>query len=637
MSQQPTGQRSGSHFAQFVIIACLLCASSFNAIPLPAAPPSFGLSNQSSHLQPLSHLSKRAFNSFGAAKAGEALQAAHTAGTAKDAASALKATETAEDVGKASAVGTSGFTPFKFEHTTSLPGGADHAGDNLKELKPLPPRPAHPDGAPGAHPGDDDQFFDPAEGFEEHPEHDLTATDHTDKVKPEHGLTKTNSIEAPGSTLDYVPTKDGRFTRIDKGKEIAAGQPKPLDLPKADPTGASTQKPNEAFSPPPSPHTKPAPNQPKLEGQLSLETHPERGPNPPTLNEIGRSASAPSPVPRPSTEELRPPTPLKNVEQGPNHLGGSPNPELATAQPGKLDEVPQSWSGKFTQQYQKFISKFKGKPTAPPGEAKVTDLSSTASLSPKTTGQSLDHSPVPTNGVPHTGPETLPPKALKETDAAKKSKIREFFTISHKQLHPPMGPKEPPPMGPFEPPEYPSLMQRIRNLRAEFNRKTPKLTPEEMAKRNSETFDMKPDRPKHVPVKETLRRFYAEVTRKPPPVAPEVLAKSTSAASEVKPESAQEATGLWNRFFKNKVPDRAPNNDKSKVQKLGARRFFTKEFWSNTRLWKKILSLKKTPAPKNAEAVADASALTASEKKVLIASSPTPPTPPTPPAPAPAT
>ncbi|KAH9469919.1 hypothetical protein Pst134EA_007192 [Puccinia striiformis f. sp. tritici] len=520
MSQQPTGQRSGSHFAQFVIIACLLCASSFNAIPLPAAPPSFGLSNQSSHLQPLSHLSKRAFNSFGAAKAGEALQAAHTAGTAKDAASALKATETAEDVGKASAVGTSGFTPFKFEHTTSLPGGADHAGDNLKELKPLPldqliqmvPQ-VHIQVVRIAHPSSssslteslyDDQFFDPAEGFEEHPEHDLTATDHTDKVKPEHGLTKTNSIEAPGSTLDYVPTKDGRFTRIDKGKEIAAGQPKPLDLPKADPTGASTQKPNEAFSPPPSPHTKPAPNQPKLEGQLSLETHPERGPNPPTLNEIGRSASAPSPVPRPSTEEL----------------------QLATAQPGKLDEVPQSWSGKFTQQYQKFISKFKGKPTAPPGEAKVTDLSSTASL-----------------------PRDAPPKALKETDAAKKSKIREFFTISHKQLHPPMGPKEPPPMGPFEPPEYPSLMQRIRNLRAEFNRKTPKLTPEEMAKRNSETFDMKPDRPKHVPVKETLRRFYAEVTRKPPPVAPEVLAKSTSAASEVKPESAQEATGLWNRFF----------------------------------------------------------------------------------------
>ncbi|KAA1139161.1 hypothetical protein PGTUg99_036849 [Puccinia graminis f. sp. tritici] len=83
MSTQITRRRSGSHFAQLIIIACILCASSINATPLPIASPSLGLSSQNSYLQPVSHLSKR-MEIAGVAGAIATGQAVHNAAAARE-------------------------------------------------------------------------------------------------------------------------------------------------------------------------------------------------------------------------------------------------------------------------------------------------------------------------------------------------------------------------------------------------------------------------------------------------------------------------------------------------------------------------------------------------------------------------
>jgi hypothetical protein len=83
MSPQITRRRSGSYFAQLIIIACILCASSINATPLPIASPSLGLSNQNSYLQPVSHLSKR-MELAGMAGVIATGQAAHNAAAARE-------------------------------------------------------------------------------------------------------------------------------------------------------------------------------------------------------------------------------------------------------------------------------------------------------------------------------------------------------------------------------------------------------------------------------------------------------------------------------------------------------------------------------------------------------------------------
>ncbi|PLW13582.1 hypothetical protein PCANC_19225 [Puccinia coronata f. sp. avenae] len=111
MARVNTQPGSSSHFAQVLIIAYLLGASSLNAIPLP----SLALSNQNSHFQSFTHHAKR----MEIVAEVRAAQAVHDVGSTHNAAIALEKPIIAHDPSTVSAAGANLFS--KSEHLEKLP------------------------------------------------------------------------------------------------------------------------------------------------------------------------------------------------------------------------------------------------------------------------------------------------------------------------------------------------------------------------------------------------------------------------------------------------------------------------------------------------------------------------------------
>ncbi|KAA1084035.1 hypothetical protein PGT21_015002 [Puccinia graminis f. sp. tritici] len=395
MSTQITRRRSGSHFAQLIIIACILCASSINATPLPIASPSLGLSSQNSYLQPVSHLAKR-MEIAGVAGAIATGQAVHNVATAREGAAALAVSNTANDLGKATAT-VDAMGPAKLQRTTSSPGDLELFKSDIHR--------------------NDIEFQD---AHSEFPGHKKT-------LSLDNSLTqKPKTLESQGSAFEYAVKKNEDLVK--PPKQLSTGHDT------LDPNGASTshstqQKPNEVFSPPTETTPNPAPPQPELnKGDVQ---------NPHALGQPEISTA-------------------KALEKTPKHVGVPLNPEAATVKPSTLELSRQLWKDTYQPRFQKFISLFVRKQTSKLNGIEVAKLEvpretpksltpgsaprppSTEQVPKPSTETPNDLSAAPSNDLSTETPKPVnlaDPKAVSpEAEKAAPRTWKQYFSDKHKEF-----------------------------------------------------------------------------------------------------------------------------------------------------------------------------------------------------------
>ncbi|KAA1119461.1 hypothetical protein PGT21_026385 [Puccinia graminis f. sp. tritici] len=558
MSTQKTRRRSGSHFAQLIIIACILCASSINATPLPIASPSLGLSSQNSYLQPVSHLAKR-MEIAGVAGAIATGQAVHNVATAREGAAALAVSNTANDLGKATAT-VDAMGPAKLQRTTSSPGDLELFKSDIHR--------------------NEIEFQD---AHSEFPGHKKT-------LSLDNSLTqKPKTLESQGSAFEYAVNKNEDLVK--PPKQLSTGHDT------LDPNGASTshstqQKPNEVFSPPTETTPNPAPPQPELNKGDVQNPHvpgqPEISNSPKTLDqsadlnrlqgldsnpakEYGKSKSAlvtgepTHPADFQRFNSLKPTnqyTPVNKVElansakaleKTPKHVGVPLNPKAATVKPSTLELSRQLWKDTYQPRFQKFISLFVRKRTSKINGVEVAKLEV-----PRETPKSLTPGSAPrppsTEQVPK--PSTETPNDLSAAPS------------NH------LSTETPKPVNPADP----------KAVSPEAEKAAPRTWKQYFSDKHKE--------------------FKSQI------VAAKPATETASTASRAAPETLESVEQtkspirkIWEKFFSQK----APNKEQTKASRFAAfKRYFTGDYWKKLAFWRKPANLRKPAAPTDAQVASEA-------------------------------